>query len=163
MMRDASVSASRCVLALHHASLCSCHGLHHPPLFPALAFPRAVLNYPLVPLARTSIVFGRVLSALGLAGLDDHAYDDTPTNFAQGLNREDQHRSETDFSDFVRKFQQGEVFPYREQLRKNTGKLRLTASTLLWRHNARISTRKCWCSREPARFPFQYVLDTVCI
>jgi hypothetical protein len=96
-------------------------------------------------LARASIVFGRVLSAVGLAGLDDHACDDTPTNIAQGLNREDQHRSETDFSDFVRKFQQGEVFPYREQLRKNTGKLRLTVSTLLGRCNARISTRKRWC------------------
>jgi len=40
----------------------------------------------------------------------------------QGLQaREEQHRSEQDFMEFIRKYQEGEIFPYREQLRKNTG------------------------------------------
>lgn len=48
-------------------------------------------------------------------------YDEGRITFSeQGLNREEQHRSEQDFSDFIRKYQEGEVFPYREQLRKNT-------------------------------------------
>jgi hypothetical protein len=51
--------------------------------------------------------------------------------FRQGLNREEQHRSEKDFVDFIRKFQEGEVFPYREQLRKNTGMQRLCFPNLL--------------------------------
>jgi hypothetical protein len=51
--------------------------------------------------------------------------------FRQGLNREEQHRSEKDFVDFIRKFQEGEVFPYREQLRKNTGMKRLCFTNLL--------------------------------
>lgn len=41
--------------------------------------------------------------------------------YAQNLASEEHHRSEQDFQDFIRKFQEGEIFPYREQLRKNTG------------------------------------------
>jgi hypothetical protein len=40
----------------------------------------------------------------------------------QGLQApEKQHASEQDFMEFIRKYQEGEIFPYREQLRKNTG------------------------------------------
>ena len=44
----------------------------------------------------------------------------TQSRKLQGLSSEDRHRWESDFSDFIRKFQMGEVFPYRELLRKNT-------------------------------------------
>lgn len=43
----------------------------------------------------------------------------------QNLASEEHHRSEQDFQDFIRKYQEGEIFPYREQLRKNTGIPRL--------------------------------------
>ena len=40
----------------------------------------------------------------------------------QGLSeREEHYHNEQEFQDLIRKFQEGEVFPYREQLRKNTG------------------------------------------
>jgi len=60
----------------------------------------------------------------------------------QGLQaKAETHRSEQDFMEFIRKFQEGEVFPYREQLRKNTGEIRPSSLPRGGRHARRPHAR----------------------